>query len=714
MRTADHRRGLRGGLAWLLAALALIGSVTALAACGGDDEESSAIPAFEADDLTEPAGEDWPHVGGSLANDRYSTLDEINTENVADLKGVWKTDLRSSGVEAKYSGESQPVVWNGVLYVTTGKNDVFAVDVETGKILWQYKGNLFQKITTVCCGWLNRGVAIGDGKVFQGQLDGKVVALDAKTGKRLWVRQLSKWQDGQTITSAPTYADGRLYIGVVGADLGTRSFLEALDAETGKSIWRWWAIPGPGEPGGDSWPEGTDAYLRGGGAIWNAPAYDPELGLVYVATGNAGPDWDGTVRPGDNKWTVAMVAIDAETGKTKWGFQQVRHDIWDLDAASPVVLFEGAEGRKGIAHAGKTGWLYMLDRETGEPMYGIDDKPVPQDKRQHTSPTQPIPRNGEFIPHEPVSQKEVERIKKARTKEQMHLEVVPSLEPYTPPGMDKLVAFYPGPQGGVNWQPISYNPETQMFYICSAAQTTGQMVTPGKWQRGKYYIGGTLVGVAWTESWGTFTAIDANNGRRVWQKRFPDACYSGTSTTKGNLVFNGRNTGELEAYDARNGKRLWSFQTGAGANNTATIFEHKGKQYVAFLSQGNSLQATVHGDELWLFGLDGTLGPAADPEGGKGQGHKGIDEETDEQEALPQQGDPEQGRAVYANNCSGCHGALGTGGNGGPDISTGQNRGQVIAQVTNGGGGMPAFKSELTQQQIEDVAAFVTEEIDKG
>ena len=297
--------------------------------------------------------------------------------------------------------------------------------------------------------------------------------------------------------------------------------LEALDAKTGESIWRWWAIPAPGEPGGDSWPEGTDAYLRGGGAIWQAPAYDPDLGLLYVATGNAGPDWDGSVRKGDNKWTAAIVAIEADTGKTRWGFQQVHHDIWDLDAASPVVLFEGADGRAGVAQAGKTGWLYMLDRETGEPLYGIDEKPVPQDPAQHTAATQPIPRTGEFIPHEPVSAEEVARIEKARTPEQANLEVVPALVPYTPPGRGKLVAFFPGPQGGVNWQPISYNPDTKMFYICSAAQTTGEMTTPGKWARGQYYIGGTIVGAAWTESWGTFTALDAESGEQVWQKRHP-------------------------------------------------------------------------------------------------------------------------------------------------------------------------------------------------
>jgi quinohemoprotein ethanol dehydrogenase len=710
MSTQQRRvRPRRRRLAWGFAALVVVVALLSVAAGCGGDEESADVPAFAADDFEDAAADDWATVGGSFANDRYSTLDEINTENVDDLQGVWKTDLRRSGVEAKYSGESQPVVYNGVVYVTTGKNDVFAVDVETGKILWQYEANLNQKISTVCCGWLNRGVAIGDGKVFQGQLDGKVVALDAKTGAVGWTRQLVRWQEGQTITAAPIYADGRIYIGVVGADLGTRAFLEALDAETGKSVWRYYTIPAPGEPGGDSWPKNSDAYLRGGGAIWQAPAYDPELGLLYFSTGNAGPDWDGSVRPGDNKWAASIVAVEAETGKFKWGFQEVHHDIWDYDAASPVVLFEGSDGRKGVAQAGKTGWLYMLDRETGEPLYGIDEKPVPQDPKQFTAPTQPFPRTGAFIPHGPVPQREVERIKKSLTKKQKNLKVVAAPEIFTPPGLGKLVAIMPGPQGGVNWEPISYNPETHMFYICSSVQTAGQMATPGaEWKQGQFYIGAVIAGAAFTESSGTFTAIDALSGRQVWQKKFPEACYAGTSTTKGNLVFLGRTNGELEAYDARSGERLWNFQTGAGANNTATILEHKGKEYVVFLAQGNSLVASPHGDELWLFGLDGTIGPAKPAGGGAGTEHGG---QGGGEQAGPEQGDPEAGQTVFAANCSGCHGTLGKGGNGGPTLQNATSLPEVIAQVTNGGGGMPAFGDQLTKKQISDVAAFVTERI---
>ena len=274
-----------------------------------------------------------------MSNQRYSTLDDIDTSNVAQLKGVWRTHLNGSGVAAKYSGESQPIVQDGVIYITTGNDDVFAVSVDSGKILWEHKSNIGQEISTICCGWLNRGVAIGDGRVYLGQLDGKVVALDPDTGGTLWTRQLVQWQQGQVITGAPLFLDGKIYIGVVGADYGTRGFLEAIDAETGDSVWRAYMVPDPGEPGSETWPQNSPAYLRGGASIWSTPAYDEDLNLLYVTTGNAGNDWFGGDREGDNLYAASIVAIDKDSGKIKWGFQEVHHDIWDYDSpccAGPV------------------------------------------------------------------------------------------------------------------------------------------------------------------------------------------------------------------------------------------------------------------------------------------------------------------------------------------------------------------------------------------
>jgi quinohemoprotein ethanol dehydrogenase len=675
-------------------------------------ESIAAAPNFSAADLSALPNADWPTVGGSLRNERYSPLNQIDTSNVSQLKGVWRTHLDGSGVGAKYSAESQPVVYKGVMYVTTGEDDAFAVSVATGKILWSYKSGISQKITTVCCGWLNRGVAIGDGRVYFGQLDGKVLALDQMTGKPLWTKQLVHWQLGQTITAAPIYVDGTIYIGVVGAEFGTRSFLEAMDAATGKQVWRWYTTAGPGEPGGNTWPAGSKEYLRGGATIWQAPAVDPKLGLLYFSTGNAGSDWFGGQRPGKNLYAASIVALDLKSGKLKWYYQQVHHDIWDYDSASPVVLFD-AGGKQGIAQASKTGWLYMLDRATGKPLYGIPEKAVPQNAAQKSWPTQPIPTGGEFTPHTAVPTADVTRVKKEAVGPLKKVPVVVAQGPFTPPPPGKLLIYGNGPQGGVNWQPVSYNEKTHMIYVCSSVSWVGFEAAnvPFSSHQKSYNGVAGAAGVAWPEASGTFTAIDATSGKTVWQKKFPEPCYAGTATTAGNLVFVGRNGGQLQAYDATNGDLKWSFQTGAGANDTATIFQQNGKELVAFLSGGNSLGATPHGDSLWLFGLDGTIGPAPTPGKGSGTQHAG---ETAPKSPASTKGNAAAGATVFANNCQSCHGADGHGGNGGPDLTgipSAKNYNTVLGQVENGGGGMPPFKGQLTAKQIADVSTYVTQKI---
>jgi quinohemoprotein ethanol dehydrogenase len=672
-------------------------------------------PSFTAADLTPAPTDGWLTNGGDLTNDRYTTLDSINTSNVSKLKGVWIRHLRGSGVAAKFSsGETQPIVYKGVIYTTTGNDDVFALSVLNGSILWEHKSDLDQTISTVCCGWLNRGVALGDGRLYLGRLDGKVMALDQKTGKTLWTRQVVQWQKGQTITGAPLYMDGKIYIGVVGADYGTRGFVEAFDAKTGKSLWRFYTIPGPHDPGGDTWPAGTAAYLRGGGSVWSTPAYDPKLGLLYFSTGNTGSDWYGGERKGTNLYANSIVALDATTGKLKWHYQEVHHDIWDYDAPSPVVLFDSKSSSgadvKGIAQPGKTGWLYMLDRATGKPLFPSPEKPVPQNAAQKTWATQPIPSVGAFIPHGTPPADQISRVDKERTGAAKKLTLDIAKTMYTPPSTTKMTIYSPGPQGGDNWEPSSYNPKTNMFYVCAAYQTVGVQAARNPFKVGQSFSGiGALSGLAWSESTGTFTAINASTGKVAWQKKWPESCYSGTSTTAGNLVFVGRNAGELQAYDATNGKQLWSFQTGAGANGSPTFFRQDGKEYVAFYAAGNSLQASPHGDNFWLFSLDGTVGPLPAPGKGTGTQHAG-----EGGGGNPTAGDAAAGKAVFADNCATCHGSLGTGGNGGPDLTSFPSAKQVSVvtnQVRNGGGGMPSFKGTLTKQQIADVAAYVTKNI---
>jgi alcohol dehydrogenase (cytochrome c) len=677
--------------------------------------EIRAAPAFSAEELNRDPEQQWITNGGTLRNQRYSPLDDIDTDNVKDLKGVWMTDLKESGIAAKYSQEAQPIFYDGVLYVPTGEDDVFAVDVENGRILWEYNANLDQKISTVCCGWLSRGVALGEGKVYLGQLDGLLVALDQKTGKKVWEAQVGDWQEGYTITAAPLYYDGLVITGVSGGEFSIRGRVQAYDAKTGKEVWRFHTIPGPGEVGHDSWPAGNDSWQHGGAPVWQTPAVDPELGLLYFSTGNASPDLDGRRRAGDNLFAASIVAVDAKTGKYRWHFQQVHHDIWDYDGPSPVVLFD-ADGHKAIAEASKTGWIYVLDRETGKPLLPVEEKQVPQDPLQRTAKTQPIPQYDALFPHS-VTDKDAAEIRdlvKKNAKNGEDATVVKGKGIFTPFNKNTVV-IVPGPQGGTNWQPMSYNPDTGLLYNCSMRSVAGYAqrnpALPEGKKGGVADFGSVFTTTGFGSQTGYLTAFDPSSGKVEWQKRWPESCYAGTVTTGGGLVFVGRNNGELQAYDAESGDGpLWSFQTGAGANTTPTVFEWNGTQYLAFAAGGNSLAATPHGDNLWLFSLDGTMGPVKAGGSGEGAGHAG---EAPAEPNTSQKGDPEAGQEVFAANCSGCHGLNGTGGNGGPSLADVKDIDAATAQIVNGGGGMPPFKGTLSDQEVRNVAAYVVERAGK-
>jgi alcohol dehydrogenase (cytochrome c) len=326
--STPERRDSR--LAAIVAAVALLVVATAgflvYAASAYRAEERSGgpelAPAFSAEELAAEPTDAWLTNGGTLSNQRYSPLDEIDASNVGDLKGVWMTDLES-GTAAKYSAEGQPIVYDGVIYVPTGEDDVFAVDVETGRVRWKYESNIDQRINTVCCGWLSRGVALGEGKVYLGQLDGSLVALDQEDGEVVWRTGVGSWRNGYTITAAPLYYDGLVVTGVSGGEFSIRGRVQAYDAATGKLVWRFHTIPGPGEPGHDTWPANDDAWTHGGAPMWQTPAVDPELGLLYFSTGNASPDLDGSSREGDNLFAASIVALDAKTGTYRWHFQQV-------------------------------------------------------------------------------------------------------------------------------------------------------------------------------------------------------------------------------------------------------------------------------------------------------------------------------------------------------------------------------------------------------
>jgi alcohol dehydrogenase (cytochrome c) len=655
----------------------------------------SRAPAFTPAQLTALPTEAWLTNGGDLFNRRYSPLNQITRDNVAGLKGVWRTRLGGSGLGDKYSGEAQPIVFEGVIYVVTGADDVFAVSVDTGQILWTYHANLDPANDVVCCGWTSRGVALGEGKVYVGQLDGKLVALDQQSGAVTWSVQAERWQEGFSITSAPLYYDGLVITGFAGAEYGIRGRVKAYDASDGALVWTFYTVPGPGEIGHDTWPQDNDVWQRGGASVWQTPAVDPELGLIYFSTGNPGPDFSGAVRKGDNLFSSSIVAVEAKTGTYRWHFQQVHHDLWDYDAPSPVVLFDieiDGRMRKAAAEPGKTGWVYILDRATGEPLIGINERPVPQNPRQATSPTQPYPVGDAFVPQSIAIAPE-------------GFQLVNGGRIFTPFDEQSVVAK-PGQGGGANWPPSSYDPTTGYLYVCAQDRTgifTGGAQTDEPHTPGDLYIGGAFGSVTWGVT-GIFSALDMRTNTLVWQQQWPERCYSGSVTTAGGLVFIGRGDGRFTALDATDGTLLWQFQTGAGVNAPATVFEHRGRQHVVVFSAGNLFAGTPRGDSLWLFSLPGHLGPVDPP------GVQPAASTTPPGPVADGPADLVNGRAVFQSVCSACHGVNGEGGHGGgPPLSAITNPAEVTRVLNEGRNLMPAFGQTLSTQDIRDVVAHVTE-----
>jgi quinohemoprotein ethanol dehydrogenase len=632
----------------------------------------------------------WLTNGGNLFNQRYSPLTDINRATVANLKGVWHVHLNGSGVGPPYSGEAQPIVHDGVMYVVTGADDVFAIEIASGKILWTYESGLDPAMSTICCGWTSRGVAVGEGLIYVGRLDSQLVALDQATGKERWRVQAARWEDGYTITSAPLYYDGMVITGFAGAEYGVRGRISAYRASDGDALWTFHTIPAPTEPGHDTWPADSDAWRRGGATVWQTPAVDPALGLLYFSTGNAGPDFNGSVRRGDNLYSVSMVALDAATGEYRWHFQQVHHDLWDYDAANAVVLFDveiDGKPRHAIAQAGKTGWVYILDRITGKPLIGIEERPVPQEPRQFTSATQPYPVGDAFVPQSLT----------------MPLFGVPPVNDgriFTPYWREP-VAAKPSSFGAAQWAPSSYDPNTHTMYIC--AMDLAGLFTGGKAdgsQLPSQYLGGDFLFDR--QRTGVFAAMDLRTNRLKWRQRWSDSCYSGSTVTAGGLVFTGLNDGRFIALDADDGRLLWAFQTGAGVNAPPAVFSHAGTQYVAIYAAGALFAQSAPGDSVWLFALSGTLdevAPGKPPAVSLADTIGGAKAE-DSNAAVA---------ALFVRECGQCHGADGKGGHGGgPDLTGPRDRGTVAAVVAQGGETMPAFGSRLTYDQLQELAAYVS------
>jgi alcohol dehydrogenase (cytochrome c) len=702
----------------LLSVSSCVAVAALLVTSGHAQQKTDAAHDFSAAALAAAPTSSWPTNGGNIYNQRYSALSALNRSNVAQMKGVWRARLRGSGTAPKYSGEGQPIVYDGVAYVSTGANDVFALSIDTSEILWSYEANLDPNNTSVCCGWNNRGVAISADKVFMGQLDGKLVALERATGKVVWSIQAERWQDNFTITPAPVYYNGLVITGFAGADRGTRGRVKAYDAKDGRLVWTFYTIPGPGEPGHETWPKDNDSWKYGGASVWQTPAIDPELGLVYFSTGNAGPDYNGAARAGDNLYSASIVAIDAATGKYRWHFQQVHHDIWDYDGSNPVILMDvtmpsapiGAGGRvrKAIAEVSKTGWAYILDRQTGKPLIGIDEKPVPQEPRQATAKTQPFPRGDAVVP---------QMIQMAPE----GFELVNDGRIFTPfVGKDATIVK-PGIWGGANWPPSAYDPVQQTLFVCASSVVNGytgggdpRVPMPGATP--DLYLGGATVFTRIARS-GIIAALDVTTNTLKWRYRWPDQCYSGLLATAGGLLFVGRADGRLTALDSSTGKQLWEFQTGAGMHAPVSTFEYKGKQYVIAYSAGNALLGSARGDTVWLFGLDGTMPPAtpgtpvprqtAVPAPAPTTTATGIAADAP---ARTRTANVVAGRAIYEQACVICHGVDGAGGHGGgASLVALKDLDAAIGTVSAGRNAMPPFSTTFTPEQIRDVSAYVVE-----
>ena len=554
-------------------------------------------------DYRGPASKEWPLVGGDFGNTHYSALSQIDTSNVAQLKGAWMGRLNGSGMADKFSQQATPVVKDGVMYITTGQNDIFALDAKTGDTKWQYSADLAPTGPGRLI-WANRGVAIGDGMVFSGQTDGNLVAVDQKTGKLVWSTDVGQAEvNHYGITMAPLYYDGLLFTGLGGSDSGLRGRMVALDGKTGKEVWRFYTVPGPGEYGNDTWA--GDSWKTGGGAIWNVPTIDPDLGMIFFQVGNAWPDYDGSDRGGDNLFTASIVGLDYKTGKYRWHFQETHHDIWDYDASNAPILFnttKDGQARKVIAEASKTGWVYLLDRTSGEPLVGVEERPVPQEPRLKTASTQPYPLGDSFVPQCPVD----------------------PLPGYLTgcvfaPFWDLPVLQAPGVLGGNDYAPISYSPQTDLVYVPGSIQnyaytTKKETQDPVTGKRVNVSGAGAYLPLG-TKLSGNITAIRPQTNTIAWQDPMPYrmGASTGLLTTGGGLLFVGQADGNFIAFDSQTGAELWRFQTGFGAEATPMSYEVDGVQYVAIATGGNRTNNSQRSDVVWSFALNGKLGPLPAP-----------------------------------------------------------------------------------------------------
>jgi alcohol dehydrogenase (cytochrome c) len=493
----------------------------------------------------------WLTYSGNYQAQRYSALTQVNRQNVTQLKPAWVYQMRNAGIV-----ETTPIVADGVMYITEPPSTVTALDVRTGRPLWTYTPNIPPDVIIIGSPPVNRGVAVLDDLVYLATVHTHLIALDRRSGAVRWDAVVDDNKQGYYMTLAPLAINGKIIIGISGAETGIRGFIDAYDAKTGKRVWRTHTVPAPGEPGSETW--GGDSWKNGGGSTWVTGAFDPALNLVYWGTGNPGPDWNGDVRPGDNLYTCALLAMDADTGKIKWHFQFTPHDVHDWDATEVPVLFDATingRARKLVAMANRNAFYYVLDRENG----------------QFLSATQYV---------------------KQTWSDGIDDKGRPKVRPGTDPSIEGTLVF-PDITGGANWYSPSYSPQTKLFYHTAREVATTYYKGEADYKPGTAFTAGGGRRMDGDVAFASVKAWEATTGKPRWEFKLLTPPMAGLLSTAGGLVFGGTEEGNFFALDAENGKPLWDLQLGAAIRSNPMSFAVDGKQYVAIPA----------GSALFVFGL---------------------------------------------------------------------------------------------------------------
>ena len=495
-------------------------------------------------------GSSWLTFGGNYSNHRFSPLTQIAPDNVAKLQPVCTFQTNTLG-----NFETTTLLRDNVLYVTGPQNVAWAVDARSGRQIWRYRRELPDNLTA-CCGLVNRGFATFGDRLFMTTLDAHLLALDMKTGDIVWDATLGDYQTGYASTIAPIVVKDKVIVGVAGGEFGIRGFIDAYDVRTGKQAWRFHTIPGPGEPGFNTWA--GDSWKIGGTGVWVTGAYDPEQNTVFFGTGNPGPDYHSGSREGDNLYSCSMVALDVDTGKLKWHYQFTPHDVHDYDSTEVPILADltiNGQPRKTLMFANRNGFYYTLDRTNGRVIVA---KPFVQ-----TTWAKSIDAQGR-----------------------------PMLEPGHTPD-EKGERTCPDITGGTNFWPPSFDPRSRLFYVNAREACATFYGYKPEYVAGQRYTGGgqQLVQNREEKPFGALRAIDPTTGERKWEFLMPTPSRSGILTTASNLLFSGDGEGNLLALDSRTGKLLWRYQMGATLHGTSPItYMLDGRQHV-LVPAGTTLTA---------------------------------------------------------------------------------------------------------------------------